>query len=349
MQPTCCRLIINLIWILQSLISNILAIVKYYRLVKVCCVGTLFGIIVFYVGYWEPYCFYKSPLYSEGISILNESKIYSYYGLLRSPSTSKNLIAILTPKISFKLNQILQLLDLNLADNFTTNVLFIYNNDAYEDDLLRLSNSTRRQVLFLDVDHAFNLFPVGFDPCRTKTSFYRRGKWNYQLMIRFWFKILFQLPQLQEYEYIMRLDDDSKIRGRWINVFDEMRNKNAVYFANDVDRDLEEWWPGTMKMKQITFDYVKKNKIMVKQPEMLRDAFGNNSVRNYYNNFEITKVEFFRRQDVFHWVEFIDLTYGIFKYRWGDAVLRYLTLALFAERHEILHRPDYNLPYCHSC
>jgi hypothetical protein len=335
-------------WALQTSISNTLAMLKYYRIVKVCCVGTFFGLVIFYVGYWEPYCFFKRPLHSEGISSLNESKIFTY-GFLPSPSNNTNLIAILTPKISFKLKQILQLLDLNLADNFTTNVLFIYNNNAYEDDLLRLSNSTRRQVLFLDVDHAFNLFPIGFDPCRTKTSFYRRGKWNYQLMIRFWFKILFQLPQLQEYEYIMRLDDDSKLTGRWINVFDEMRNKNAVYFSNGVDKDLEEWWPGTMKMKQITFEYVKQNNITVKQPEMLRDAFGNNSVRNYYNNFEITKVKFFQRQDVFHWVEFIDSTYGIFKYRWGDAVLRYLTLALFAERQEILHRPDYNLPYCHSC
>ena len=168
-------------------------------------------------------------------------------------------------------------------------------------------------------------------------------------MIRFWFKTLFELPQLQDYEYIMRLDDNSKVTGRWINVFVEMHNKNAVYFANDVDRDLEEWWPGTMKMKRVTFEYVKQNNITPKQPEMLRDAFGHDLVRNYYNNFEITKVKFFQRKDVRHWVEFIDSTYGIFKYRWGDAVLRYLTLALFAERQEVLHRNAYNLPYCHEC
>ncbi len=47
---------------------------------------------------------------------------------------------------------------------------------------------------------------------------------------------------------MMRLDDDSKLTGRWnINVFDEMHNKNAVYLPNGVDKDLEEWWPGTMK------------------------------------------------------------------------------------------------------
>jgi hypothetical protein len=225
----------------------------------------------------------------------------------------------------------------------------MYNNEPLKDDMLRLSKSIKRQVLFLDVGIAFNLFPSGFDPCRTKTTFHKRGKWNYQLMIRFWFKLLFELPQLQQYEYIMRIDDDSQIRGKWMNVFDEMRNKSAVYFSNVLDKDLEVQWPGTMKMKQAIIDYINQNNITPKQPEIINNAFGDNIVLNYYNNFEITKVKFFQRKDVRHWVDFIDSTYGIFKYRWGDAVLRYLTLALFAEKQEVLHREDYHLPYCHLC
>ncbi|CAF3304200.1 unnamed protein product [Rotaria sp. Silwood2] len=123
----------------------------------------------------------------------------------------------------------------------------------------------------------------------------------------------------------MRLDDDSKILGRWFNVFDEMCRKNAVYFANNVDIDLEDQLPGTMNMQRVTFDY------------------------NYYNNFEISKVEFFRREEVRRWVDAIDSTHGIFKYRWSDAILGYLTLAVFAEQNEVLHKPDYVLPYCHKC
>ncbi|CAF4722380.1 unnamed protein product [Rotaria sp. Silwood2] len=108
-------------------------------------------------------------------------------------------------------------------------------------------------------------------------------------MIRFWFKTIFELPQLHKYEYIMRLDDDSKILGRWFNVFDEMCRKNAVYFANNVDIDLEDQLPSTMNMQRMTFDY------------------------NYYNNFEVSKVEFFRREEVRRWVDAIDSTNGIFK------------------------------------
>jgi hypothetical protein len=225
----------------------------------------------------------------------------------------------------------------------------MHSDDPYQSDLRRLTKKIRRQVLFLNIGIFFNLFPTGFDPCKTKTSYRVRGKWNYLLMIRFWFKILFELPQLKNYEYIMRLDDDSKLTGKWINVFDEMRQKNAVYFANNVDVDLEEQLPGTMDLKRVTFDYVKQNHIKPKQFEMLRDAFGNNTVRNYYNNFEVIKMEFFRRKKIRQWIESIDSTNGIFYYRWGDAILRYLTLALFAEQREVLHRLDYNLSYCHKC
>jgi mannosyltransferase len=168
-------------------------------------------------------------------------------------------------------------------------------------------------------------------------------------MIRFWFKILFELPQFEQYEYIMRLDDDSQILGKWINVFNEMRNKRAVYFANDKDVDVEKSLPGLMKLQQIALKYIVLNNITVKQPEMIRDGFGDDYIMNYFNNFEVMKLEFFRRDNVRQWIEKVDQIHGILKYRWGDATLRYITLAMFAETNEVLHRTDYNLSYCHKC
>jgi len=321
--------------------------IKHFRLVNIFVAAIVFGLFVFYSIFWEPYCFFTKPFYSNNISALVTSKIYTY-GSSDSLSHSRDLIAILIPRISSKLIHRLELIDLNFGDNFSTNLLIMLSNDPYKSDLIRLTKRIKRQVLFLNIGILFNLFPIGFDPCTTKTSYRVRGKWNYLLMIRFWFKILFELPQIKKYEYIMRLDDDSKLKGRWINVFDEMRDKNAVYFANNVDIDLEEQLPGTMNLKQFTFDYIKQNNIKPKQFEILRDTFGNKTVYNYYNNFEVIKMEFFRRKEVRHWIESIDSTNGIFYYRWGDAIFRYLTLAIFAEKHEVLHRLDYNLPYCHK-
>jgi hypothetical protein len=316
----------------------------------VCCAITAFviGIIVFYAVIWEPYCFFSKPIYSDDIVSLATSKIHTY-GSSHYSSDTKDLITVLVSRISSKLIARLKLMDLNFADNFSTSLLIMHNGNSYESDLLRLTKKIRRQVLFLNIDIFFHLFPIGFDPCKTETSYRVRGKWNYLQMIRFWFKILFELPQLKKYEYIMRLDDDSQLKNKWFNVFDEMRHKNAVYFANNEDVDLEEQLPGTMKLKEVTFDYIEKNNIKPKQFQMLRDTFGDKIVRNYYNNFEVMKMEFFRRNQTRHWIETIDSTNGIFYYRWGDAIFRYLTLAIFAEKHEVLHRRDYNLSYCHKC
>jgi hypothetical protein len=322
--------------------------VKCTRRVKISCMRVIFGIIISLFVYNVLYCYVTKALTSEVIPRLNELKIYTY-GISPSLVYDNDLIVIMTPKVSHKLIDRLKLLDSNLADNYSTAVLIMHSDYSHQDDLRRLVDATKRQMLFLNIDTIFTLFPLGFDSCGTRSTWRVRGKWNYQLMIRFWFKILFELPQLQKYEYIMRLDDDSKITGKWINVFDEMRSKNAVYFANNLDMDEERQLPGTMKLKRVTLEYQKQTNIMIKQPEMLRNAFGDNFIRSYFNNFEVLKLEFFRRQNVRHWIETVDQTFGIFKYRWGDAILRYITIALFAEQHKVLHRSQYNLSYCHKC
>ena len=322
--------------------------IRWYRIAKMCCAGISLILIGIYVLIWEPYCFFTTTLHSNDASSLSRTKIYT----ARSTSTrshQRNLIAILSSTVATKLSSRLKLIDQRFHDNFTTPVLIMHTTGINEAKARHLSANIKRPVYFLNVADAFRLFPVGFDPCRTKTSYRVRGKWNYLLMIRFWFKLIFELPQLQEYDYVMRLDDDSRLTGSWFNVFDEMRAKNAIYFANNMDVDCEKQLPGTMLLKQITDQYIQQNKIEVKQPDMLRNAFSNDTVRNYYNNFEVVKVEFFKREDVRRWVEAIDATQGIFKYRWGDAVLRYLTMAIFAEKQAVLHRPNYNLSYCHKC
>jgi mannosyltransferase len=72
-------------------------------------------------------------------------------------------------------------------------------------------------------------------------------------------------------------------------------------------------------------------------------------VREYYNNFEIDDVEFFLRPDVQSYTDAVCESMGIWKYRWGDAPLRFLTLALFSKPEEIIERPrDGKMVYCHG-
>ena len=295
------------------------------------------------------YCPLTALLSEEVLSPrLDELLIYSL-DKHPSPSSSKDLIVILTPNPSRRLVSRLQLLDKNLGDNHSTPLLLLYTGRPNEAHLRAMSNVIRRSLMFLDVTRLFKLFPSDFDPCQARSTFRHRGKWNYQQMIRFWFKILFEMPQFYRYEYIMRLDDDSRVLSPWINVFEEMRARKAVYFANQIDVDEEKQLSGTMKLKYLTLRYINETNIAVKQPALLREGLGQDSLRTYFNNFEVMKLEFFRRESVREWIETVDRTHGIFLYRWGDAILRYITMALFAEPNEVLHRSDYNLSYCHKC
>ena len=63
-------------------------------------------------------------------------------------------------------------------------------------------------------------------------------------MIRFWFKTVFELPCLDNVRFLIRLDLDSRLTELWVNVFDRMEEKKAVYWANMVIYDSEWTTPG---------------------------------------------------------------------------------------------------------
>jgi hypothetical protein len=262
---------------------------------------------------------------------------------------SADAIAFLIGDNYTQLASRLSSIDKHLRDNNENDIIILHTGYPHSSDISLVLRSTKRQVLFRNVDHEFASFPSGFNPYSIEPTWSKRGKWNYQHMIRFWFKLVFELPEVQQYDYIMRLDDDSQLLGTWFNVFGMMRRKNVVYFANEQLIDDEDRLPGTMKLKEVCFAYIKIANISPEDPRRLENAFVVNGIRTYYNNFEVMKIHFFRQTRVRKWIQMIDGSHGIYKYRWGDAILRYLTLALFARSEQILHRENYNLSYCHSC
>ena len=275
-----------------------------------------------------------------------------YHASIWNPSTQakNNAIAflfhdqvqLLAPKIA--------LLDSNLADNQSADIIILHTGYPFRAHLQAVANATRRQVTFLNVDQYFMSFPHGFDPYLEDPTWTKRGKWNYHHMCRFWFKLVVDIPLVTKYEYLMRLDDDSKLTGVWFNIFEFMTQKKVVCFANVEEADTEHGLPGLMRLKSFTYEYIKKYSIIPKNPARLERAFNiPNHIRLYNTNFDVIKVKFFQTSPVRHWVDAVDNTFGIYRYRWGDHVLRYLTTALFATSSEVLLRTDFKLPYCHPC
>jgi len=240
-------------------------------------------------------------------------------------------------------------LDSGLQDNCTSDVIVFHTGYPYREDIRPILDGSCRQVEFINVDHIFYRFSPGFQPHIRDPNWTIKGKWNYHQMCYFWFKQVFQIKILRRYRYMMRLDDDSRIIGRWPNIFEIMQRSQAIYLANRREVDHEYVLPGLRLVRNVTAAYVAKKKINPKNPTLYIDFFNHTlDVPNYWNNLEIIDLKLMQRPDVRDFIREIDQSQGIFLYRWGDAPLRYITLALFTTNNQILHREQLGLQYCHG-
>jgi hypothetical protein len=163
-------------------------------------------------------------------------------------------------------------------------------------------------------------------------------------MIRFFWRSVFLMPQMPNVSAYMRLDGDSCVAGVGRSPFARLRG-GVVYLRNTRFMDV----PFVCrKLRAFVTDYVKYFGIRPRNSDAWREAFDGDSVAGYYNNLEIMDVSFWMRSEVQHFVQFVDASWGIYSYRWGDAPLRYLALALFAAPREVADRP-YEWQYKHPC
>lgn len=140
------------------------------------------------------------------------------------------------------------------------------------------------------------------------------------------------------------------LSGQWTNVFDLMKQRQAIYMANQREVDYEYVLPGLTVIRNVTAAHVARQNLTIQNPHMFADVFNHSiEVPNFWNNFEIIDLSFTQRPEVLDFVKAVDDSRGIFLYRWGDATLRYVTLALFANDTQILHRATLELFYCHPC
>jgi len=129
-----------------------------------------------------------------------------------------------------------------------------------------------------------------------------------------------------------------------------MIKHQALYMANQREVDFEYILPGMTRVRNLTAAYIIEKNITVRNPGMLADVFNKTwEIPNFWNNIEVVDLSFMRRKEVLDFIQAIDESKGIFLYRWGDAPLRYITLALFANASQILYRPKLGLGYCHPC
>ncbi|THH09095.1 hypothetical protein EW145_g2248 [Phellinidium pouzarii] len=160
---------------------------------------------------------------------------------------------------------------------------------------------------------------------------------GYHLMCGFFASHIFDHPRLRDVTYYMRLDTDSYIFKPVcydpIALFHE-RNRTYGYRSRTTDPA----WV-TIGMWDLTDEFVSARPGVERTlcengwewpSGRVKGKMGEDAFPTYYNNFEIVKLEAFRRPDVREWLDEIErVPERIYKYRWGDAPIRYATVNMY--------------------
>jgi hypothetical protein len=185
---------------------------------------------------------------------------------------------------------------------------------------------------------------------------------TYRQMCRFFFQRVFELPEVANVARYMRLDSDvcSELPS---NPFDFLSDK-VSYVSKGV---IYDGCHAVCHLASFVEDYVDYFGIKVKNGEDYRVAFMScyvttyprdaylpsdrrtfRRVNSHNNQWELMKIGFWFRADVQFFVNFVESSKGIFYWRWGDAPLRYLALALFGEPGTVVYKPS-TWPVAHTC
>ena len=238
----------------------------------------------------------------------------------------------------------------NLPDNSSAPALIFNEGNLFFRQIEHLRNCTPRELFFPLVD--FSVFPKGFDPVNSTSNWSRRSKWGYHQMISFWITNIWEHDAITPYDTIMRIDSDScwshPVQTDGPRRYLPGLPKGKVYYANHLMYD-EPFV--TENFVEFTSDYIARENITVMNPDLLKSHRSvDNLTRITYNNFEVSSVDFMLRPEVRKWHFRItnEAPFHVFKYRWGDAIERFATMAIFMDPSEIAGDMGLIPEYAHS-
>ena len=142
----------------------------------------------------------------------------------------RNIIALLLPDVAFDLTPTTELIagiDKNFQDNHEADLVIFHEGYPFADGMKYVRGATKRNVDFVNVDSIFNQHPPNFDPYQTDPNWWKRKKWGYHQMIKFWFSDIFTLSVMDNVDIFFRIDDDSCFLAPFGNLFKVMQDLNC--------------------------------------------------------------------------------------------------------------------------
>lgn len=167
---------------------------------------------------------------------------------------------------------------------------------------------------------------------------------GYRNMMRWYGILIYKYLSELGYEYYMRMDDDSILHSK-INydLFKFLYDNNYDYgfrtYVNDhisVSNGLIEFCKKYIDKNNITPTFIDR---FIKNKNMWNTS--NYNVVGYYNNFLISKLSFWMREDVTKFLTEFDNSGFQYTKRWNDLISQAVTIQIFMERNKIYQFNDF--------
>jgi Glycolipid 2-alpha-mannosyltransferase len=191
-------------------------------------------------------------------------------------------------------------------------------------------------VFFLDISRAFAMpwravltLPAWIFPHGIRWAFYKRGFFSYGRMCRFLAWPVFNLPELAQFDYLWRLDTDSRLTDPVKqDVFKQMEEKKWLFGYSSFLYEKGEYIEGLLAAAD---EYAKRAKIPSSAWFYKLKRLDDGWFWQFYNNFEIVSMHFMRSNEARALFHALDVKQGWFEHRWGDAPTRTIMLSMLAQ------------------
>lgn len=223
-------------------------------------------------------------------------------------------------------------------------------------DVESVITTTCRPLLFHLVN--FTEFPKGFDPNSETSNWTKRSKWGYQQMCRFWITTLWSHEAIENYTTVLRLDSDAcytkALDGYMPNGHVKLPglvNEQTVYWSYLILSKADSSFI-IAGLWNLTTMYMEQRQLQPANPRLwriLKRMNDKNLVPTFQTHFEVNRKSFMQRPDVQEWTRTVTELepFGVFRERWGDAPVRFITMALFAPDETLVFGKPYK--YQHKC
>lgn len=158
---------------------------------------------------------------------------------------------------------------------------------------------------------------------------------GYRHMCRWFSGEMYRHPAFDPYKFYLRLDTDSFIRSKLTyNIFDwmELEDNDYGFIEQAIQIDNSKVVEGLWDKAKETLN-----------PELVSKIPNG---KMFYTNFELGKIERFRKDDYMNFFDSLDKSGGFYTKRWGDAPIKYLGITCLFNLEKI--SPVFGFIYQHG-